>query len=178
MKLTRRDALLSMAAGGLGGYGVYAITGATDPGRHPEPEDTEFVDHEIATLVSVAEVVYPSAVEVTTGFVSQYLAGVAPARAARLQRTITEFDDYARATAGAPIRASPPDERTALLHRLGVDTVHPRPEGTLAERVRYHLVNTLLYALFTSPRGSRLVGIESPHGHPGGFGAYRTEPGE
>jgi hypothetical protein len=42
--------------------------------------------------------------------------------------------------------------------------------------VRYYVVNELLYALYTSPTGGELVGIENPQGHPGGHESYQHEP--
>jgi len=51
-----------------------------------------------------------------------------------------------------------------------------RPDGTVPARIRYHLVNGLLYALFTSPVGTRLFGIRNPIGYPGGY--YGSDRGE
>lgn len=168
MKLTRRDAILAIVGGGLIGHEIHRIEAA---GAN---ESAELGDHEIATLVSVAEVVYPSAVDATPGFVSAYVRRLGRARRSEIRTSIGELDDRARSMYGTAFQSATPGERRALLHRLGVDAVQPRPEGTVAERVRYHVVNGLLYALFTSPKGSRLVGIEEPKGHPGGFAAYRT----
>jgi hypothetical protein len=36
----------------------------------------------------------------------------------------------------------------------------------------------MLYALFTSPTGSELVGIENPTGHPGGYESLTRLPEE
>jgi len=45
-------------------------------------------------------------------------------------------------------------------------------------RVRYYLVNDLLFALYSSPTGGKLVGIENPQGHPGGTGSYQQPPND
>ncbi|MEA5408870.1 hypothetical protein VB773_15715 [Haloarculaceae archaeon H-GB2-1] len=55
-------------------------------------------------------------------------------------------------------------------------TAEPNPDGTTAERVRYYLVNEPLYALYASPTGGTLVGIENPQGHPGGTESYQRGP--
>jgi hypothetical protein len=59
---------------------------------------------------------------------------------------------------------------------MGVHTADPDSEGTDPERVRFHVVNELLYALYTSPTGGELVGIENPQGYPGGTASYREGP--
>jgi uncharacterized membrane protein YbhN (UPF0104 family) len=64
-----------------------------------------------------------------------------------------------------------------FLRSLGVDRAASRREGNRAEQIRFYLVNSLLYLLFTKPRGSRLVGIENPDGHPGGFAVYSEREG-
>jgi hypothetical protein len=42
--------------------------------------------------------------------------------------------------------------------------------------VRYYVVNELLLALYASPTGGELVGIENPQGHPGGTASYQQGP--
>jgi len=64
-------------------------------------------------------------------------------------------------------------DRDSLLREVGADTAPPDPDGTNAERVRFYVVNELLYALYTSPTGGELVGIENPQGHPGGTDTYQ-----
>jgi hypothetical protein len=61
---------------------------------------------------------------------------------------------------------------------LGVRTAEPDPDGTDVERVRYYVVNELLFALYSSPTGGELVGLENPQGHPGGIDSYRRGPDE
>jgi hypothetical protein len=59
---------------------------------------------------------------------------------------------------------------------MGVHTADEDPDGTTAERIRFYVVNELLFALYASPAGGRLVGIENPQGHPGGAESYRRGP--
>jgi hypothetical protein len=184
VKLTRRDAIAAIVGGGMAGYVFHDAAAGGD--GHPnsdgadvgsasgDPRSPGLAVDEIATLVSVAEVVYPSEVSVTAGFVSKYVDGMGATRRERLRDAIGELNDQSRSWYGTGFGSATRSERDALLRRLGVDAVQPRPEGTVAERVRYHVVNGLLYALFTTPKGSRLLGIEEPKGHPGGYAAYRT----
>ena len=66
--------------------------------------------------------------------------------------------------------------RNALLSEIGVETADPDPEGRTPERIRYYLVNDLLFAFYASPAGGELVGIENPQGHPGGLDSYQRGP--
>jgi len=50
------------------------------------------------------------------------------------------------------------------------------PDGTAAERVRFFVVNELLLALYASPTGGELVGIENPQGYAGGAESYQRGP--
>jgi hypothetical protein len=59
---------------------------------------------------------------------------------------------------------------------MGVQSAESDSGGGVPERIRYHLVNSLLYALFTSPMGSELVGISNPTGHPGGYESLTRAP--
>ena len=43
----------------------------------------------------------------------------------------------------------------------------------MSDRVRFFVVNELLFALYSSPTGGSLVGIENPVGHPGGTESYQ-----
>jgi hypothetical protein len=130
----------------------------------------------VATLAAAAEVLYPSAVAGHREFVDTYVAGrVAdrPAYRSGLAATVAELDDLAREWMGDPYADLPADRRDALLDELGADTAEGDPDGTLAERLRYYVVEDLLFALYTTPTGGRLVGTENPVGYPGGTVSYR-----
>lgn len=128
------------------------------------------------TTLAVAEVVYPPSIEISEGFVEGYLSRLREERVDRVARTASGLDRYARREFDIPFADLSKTNRNQLLRHLGVDRVISRPEGTLAERVRYHLVNSLLYALFTTPKGSRLFEIENPVGYPGGLEDYQPSP--
>lgn len=173
MELTRRDALRAMVVGG-GAAGVSLFVSETVMDDQTTTDETEYTDDDIETLYNVAEIVYPSKVEVTTEFIETYIRRLGPERQAALSRTITQLHSVTEARYGRSFgQSSSVSHRESMLKSLGVHRVESTPNGTVPERVRYHVVNTLLYALFTNPKGSRLVGIESPIGHPGGFALYR-----
>ena len=70
----------------------------------------------------------------------------------------------------------PPADRDALLDQMSVDVADPDPDGVDRERVRYYVVNELLFALYATPTGGKLVGIENPQGYPGGTASYQRGP--
>ncbi|PSQ18039.1 hypothetical protein BRD00_06070 [Halobacteriales archaeon QS_8_69_26] len=171
MELTRRDALAALAAAGAGvGAGVALRWSDGDPATR------EFRDVDRETLVALAEVVYPDDVSGIDGFVEAYVVGRVrdrPDRVAGIAEAVDRLDGTARDRFDAPFADLSPADRDAHLESLGVDAADPDPEGIVPERIRYYLVNDLLYALYTSPTGGRLVGIENPQGHPGGIDSSR-----
>ncbi|MFB6151634.1 MAG: gluconate 2-dehydrogenase subunit 3 family protein [Haloarculaceae archaeon] len=167
MQLTRRDALVALGALGIGSYGAGRIRGG----------DAD--DHRVETIRAVAEVVYPSQVAVDREFVETWVDGRIHADEAyerESRAAIAALDETARREFGSAFAALSPGRRTAVFRRLGVDRVHSDRDGTTASRVRYYLVNELLYALYRTPVGGRLFGIENPPGYPGGRAAYREGP--
>ncbi|WP_226021339.1 gluconate 2-dehydrogenase subunit 3 family protein [Halomicrobium salinisoli] len=174
-ELTRRDALVALGAvGGAAGAGALAWDRFED-----DPDREGFDPTERETLVALAETIYPEAVSGVAEFVERYVVGrVAdrPDYAAGMREAIGALDDYAETWAGGPFRERDPDSRDELLRGLGVDVADADPDGAEQERVRYYLVNDLQYALYTTPTGGELVGIENPQGHPGGATSYRQPP--
>ncbi len=173
MELTRRDALL--AIGGMGAASAYI--GTTVRGDVAELDEAEVV----ARLRAAEEALYPSAVEVTTEFVQAYVRGRRASREDFLVgqvEALKELDRQARHIAGRPFRSLSRERRRTVFRRLGVHRAPPVPDGTLEERVRYYVVNDLLFTLFSTPAGGRLVGCENPPGHPGGRTAYQRRPPE
>ena len=179
MELSRRDALAALAAAGVAGTtslaGCAAPTSTTASGAAARTVDEDGME----TLVAVAEAVYPSAVGGVVEFVwtytgervdrdDDYAAGVAGALAA--------LDDYARTVAGDDFADLDRETRLETLDVMSVDVVDPDPDGTDAQRVRHYVVNELLYALYTSPTGAELAGLENPPGYPGGTDSYREGP--
>lgn len=172
MRLTRRDAMAALAAAGVTvGGGALAWDRLDD--------DDPLGERERETLVAVARTVYPSAVEGVPAFVERYTVGRAnerPAYARGIADAVGALDDYASEFFGGRFATLAPATRDDLLREMAVDTVAPDPDGTAPQRVRYYLVNELLYALYTTPTGGELVGIENPQGYPGGSDSYRRPP--
>jgi hypothetical protein len=168
MRLTRRDAIAALAVLGVGSA-VLGRVDDTDP-------STERI---VATMVATSELVYPSSVQVDAEFVRTYLLGRRHAQE-RYDRAVTdavtELDRAARRKFGQSFRSLSPDRRDVVLRALGVDRAISNPDGTTPQRIRYYLVHELLYALYTSPVGGRLLNMENPPGHPGGRDAYQRGP--
>ncbi|WP_137286763.1 gluconate 2-dehydrogenase subunit 3 family protein [Halorussus salinisoli] len=172
MELTRRDALAALAASGVA-VGTGAVLNGDLFADDPEPEDR------MDSLLAVAEVVYPSEVSGVEEFVRTYALGRVedrPDYRDGMVGALSTLDEYARTWHDADFRRLDDETRESVLDQMGVDTASPDPEGSDPARVRYYLVNELLYALYTSPTGGELVGIENPQGHPGGTGSYRRGP--
>jgi len=170
--LTRRDAFAALAAVGVSAAGLYALD-------RDAPGDAPLGEHERETLVAVARTVYPDAVDGVGEFVSAYAAGRAenrPEHARAVADAVATLDGYAAERDGARYADLGPERRDALLRDVGLDVADPDPDGLDAARLRYYLVNDLLYALYASPTGGRLVGLENPQGHPGGTDSYRRGP--
>lgn len=177
LRLTRRDALAAIAAGGLVGGSLLASELAVgERADGSEGAGERFDDAEVGTLVAVATAVYPTTVSTDPSFVEAYTRRVSPERRAAMRDAMAALEDHTHRLRGRAFTALSSSEREAALRELGVDRVHPRPDGTDPERIRYHLVNTLLYALFSTPRGSELIGITNPTGYPGGYESLVRPP--
>ncbi|SHH03052.1 gluconate 2-dehydrogenase subunit 3 family protein [Halobaculum gomorrense] len=186
MELSRRDALAALSAAGVGSIAGCAAPTATGPdggesaGGGRASETASVVgDHELETLVAVAEVVYPSAVSGVDDFVRTYTGGRVDGAgdyAAGVADAVAVLDDYATELYGGEYATRSREDRADALDYMSVDAVDPDPDGTDAQRVRHYVVNELLYALYTSPTGASLAGLENPPGHPGGTESYRTGP--
>ena len=171
MELTRRDVMAALAASGAAvGAGISL---ASDPGDGPVG------DHEVDALVAVADVVYPSEVEGVESFVRQYSVERLrdrPEYAEGVADAVAVLDEYSQTWADADFADLDTERADRTLSGFEVDTADPDPEGSDRERVRYYLVNELLFALFTTPTGGELAGIENPQGHPGGTTSYQRGP--
>lgn len=182
MKLTRRDALAALSAAGVAvGGGVVADRVVDDETLGDdllgsETDDESTLDESARqTLVAVAEVVYPSELDGVAEFVETYTEGRLAAdesRRASVATALAELDEVSREWESTAFTDLDPEARDELLRELAVDTADPDPEGLLPGRVRYYVVNDLLYALYASPTGGELAGTPNPIGHPGG---YRTQ---
>ena len=187
MELTRRDAVAALAAVGatVGGgvlAGRFEPPRADDGAEHDSGDSTDSDgDVSLSTdlldlLDAVAEVVYPDGVDNRRAFVDSYVVGrVAerPTYREGLREAAAQLDAVARDWHDAPYADLDADTRDRLLRELGVETADPDPEGPITDRIRFYVVNDLLFAFYSSPTGGRLVGIENPIGHPGGIESYQ-----
>jgi hypothetical protein len=191
MKLTRRDALAALAGAGiLGGAGAAALArdgfqreATAGDGAGPPPStdgaDEGDTDALVAALVQTARAVYPSEVENTEAFVETYAATKLDRRPdfrAGADSVLSALEAEAEITFDSRFADLEPATTETVLRRVGAETAEPVPDGTTAEQVRYYFVNEVLYALYTSPTGGELVGIENPQGHPGGTDSYQRGP--
>lgn len=178
MELSRRDLAKALGAVGLGvgaGVGVHQLRDDADSQTTPGPLD----ESDLATLVALGRVVYPTAVDGIESFVRRFTqtrASARPDHAREVAATIEYLDTYSETLDDAPFRDLSPDRRAATLEQMGADTADPDPEGSDVERVRYYLINDLLFALYSTPTGGELVGTENPMGHPGGTQSYQRGP--
>ena len=185
MELTRRDAAAALAAVGATGGVALGVRRATDDGGGseggPPTWDGEGApgDEAVRTaMTAVAEPLYPEAVSGIDAFVEGFLDGRldGSAHGEGIRAAVAAVEAAARSWYEAPVAELPPGEREAVLRELGADTAEEDPTGTTAERVRYYVVNELLLALYSSPTGGELVGIENPQGHAGGAESYQRGP--
>ena len=180
MELTRRDAAAALAAVGATG-GVALAARRTSDGPESGGDAADGLPDEAAvraSMTAVATVLYPSEVDGVEAFVGRFLDGRldGSAHAEGVRTAVGELDATARSWHGAPVADLTESDRDRLLREVGADTAEEDPDGTLAERVRYYVVNELLLALYASPTGGELVGLENPQGHAGGTESYRRGP--
>ncbi|MFC7043243.1 gluconate 2-dehydrogenase subunit 3 family protein [Halonotius sp. GCM10025705] len=176
MELTRRDAAAALAALGAGGVAAVAVGRSEGNGRRAADDIDEAAIR--ATMVAAAEVVYPDAVtgidEFVNTFLDSRLAG--DRHAAAVDNAVAALNDRTKSWYDDRFADLDADTRDAVLREMAVDTAEPRREGTTREMVRYYVVNELLLALYSSPTGGELVGIENPQGYAGGINSYQRGP--
>ena len=176
MELTRRDAAAALAALGAGGVAAVAVGGDDEPESDRSADIDEAAITE--TMVAAAEVVYPDTVTGIDDFVNTFLDSrlTGESHATGVDNAVTAVNDRARSWYGDRFAALGADTRDTVLREMGTDTAEPRRDGSTAEKVRYYVVNELLLALYSSPTGGELVGIENPQGYAGGIKSYQRGP--
>lgn len=175
MRLTRRDAIAALTAAGVAAGGGVAVRRTRDD----EPASAALSEGPIAVLVAAAEVLYPSELEGVRPFVERYVRGRADERPGHVNGVVDAvgyLDDYAESWYDEGFVDLDRSSRDEALRRMGADTASPDPAGSDVERVRYYVVNELLFALYATPTGGDLLGLENPQGHPGGSRSYRRGP--
>lgn len=179
MELTRRDALTALAASGIA-IGTTSVLDE-DEGADSGEDEKPLTGDEIATLTAAASALYPSQVSDLRSFVETYAVGRVDGRDGYrrgMRDALATLDDRATEWYGNRYASLSTEDRDQLLRQVGADTADPNPDGSAAERIRYYVVNELLYALYTTDVGGKLVGIENPQGHPGGLDSYQRGPNE
>jgi len=183
MELNRRDVIAALGAAGVavGGGGAALLATDGESGGADTEADGPITDHQRRTLVAAAETLYPSEVDGVESFVTDYVDGRAtsdPEHAAGMADAAAYLDEYADAWYDDEFAALTAAARSEALRQMNADTVDPDPEGGDVARVRYYVVNELHFALYSTPTGSELVGLENPQGHPGGTTSYQRGPQE
>lgn len=184
MELSRRDALAALVAAGVG---VSIETTANPPSSAQAPKQSPpdhvrsshstLSSHEFHTLTNIAQVIYPKNVTGITPFIDTYLTGrTDPGFLTGVSEAVAVLDDHAQDWYNALFVNLTPETQRQLLTELGTTTAVPDPTGSPAGKIRYYLINELLFALYTSPTGASLVGLDNPQGYPGGIESYQRGP--
>lgn len=177
--LTRRDALIALGAAGVGAAGLGALAWDELGDETPEQRGADDSSGQRETIVAAAEALYPERVSGIDSFVERYVVGRVQDRPAYLDGVRTaarNLDDYARHWYDQPFAELDRGTRQAVFDNYGLADRDPDPDGTERERVRYYLINELLFAFYSSPTGGSLIGLENPPGHPGGIETYQRGP--
>ena len=174
MQLTRRDAILALAGGGVAVGAKSIAEGAM--GTSPGGTDDSLSAMSLDTLLAAADVLYPDQVDPSREFVETYTTRRFSDQFTEMEAAIDSLRQTARRETGRRFETLPPARRDAVLRATGADRAYPDPGGTTPQRLRYFVVNGLLYALYSTPRGAELVGSANPEGYPGGQEAYQEEP--
>lgn len=167
MELNRRDALIA-----LGGLGLTTVAWLD----RVNVDESPLSEREVEILVNIGAVIYPTEVEVTPEFVRTYVVGqqkLDPEQPGAIRRSLERLAVESRRHTGNAIGDLSREQLDAVLRNTGAANALPNPDGTDAEQIRYYIVNNLLYALYTTPKGGELVGNPNPPGYPGGTEAYR-----
>jgi len=176
MKLTRRDALKALAVGGAASGSTLAASEIVNRNELSQ-SGSALSGEDLLTLAAVADVIYPSQIEISTEYIETYIINAFNGeRRKSISRAISDLNTLTQSRYGTVFYEMSTPTQDAALHSLGVSRAISREDGKAIERIRYHLVNSLLYALFTTPRGSELVGIQNPIGHPGGYESLLRSP--
>lgn len=171
MELSRRALLRGLTAG----TGAGAMTLGFDRIFDKSEASRALTDDDVDMLIAVAEIIYPPESS-PESFVPQYTDTLWDRRKREMARVLNELNLYTKARYGESFATSPRQTREVIFQHLGIDRTYGHPNGTFPERLRFHVINQLLLGFFSTPVGSRLVGVTNPVGHPGDYRAYRQAP--
>ena len=176
-ELSRRDAIVALGATGVATAGLGALAWETleDDENEESPGDRR------ETIVAAAEALYPSEIDGIEAFVETYVVGRIQDREAYLEEvreSARRLEEYAEYWYDEPFADLDRAGRQQVFDEYGLADAEPDPDGNEVERVRYYLLNELLFAFYSSPTGGELVGLENPQGHPGGTDSYQRGPPE
>lgn len=172
MELTRRDALLALAGSGL--VASAAVAEEAVDGRRGTLSASD-----VETLLALTDVLYPSDVTATEAYVETYVLGrtaVDEAYVAGMTEALDVVRTTSRRETGRAFASLDETSRDDVLRATGAGRAYADREGTVAQRVRYFVVDELLYALYVTPKGAALIGNDNPKGYPGGTEAYQRPP--
>jgi len=170
MELTRRDAMIALSGIGLSAGVLFGGSGN---------DDRALNKRDIQTLLALATTLYPTSVDVTEDFIEAYVTGQDELDSDHTDGLVSSLQTVRRESlrqTGRSIRELSPSQRSAVLRATGADRAYPDPNGTDDQQIRYYIINNLLYALYTTPKGGDLIGNPNPPGHPGGTEAYQEVP--
>lgn len=178
MNLTRRDVVAALSAAGVavGGGAVVLSMDDSEEGTGENDSGGPLADKDYTTLVAAAEVLYPSELEGIEEFVTSYVqrrAEDSKEYAEGLGETVGYLNEYSQAWYDQPFAELDPADREEVFRESGAVTADPAPDGSDVERLRYSVINELLFALYSTPTGAELVGLENPQGYPGGIESYQ-----
>jgi len=180
-RLTRRDAVIALGAAGVGAAGLGALAWDDLDDETPSEPTGQDDSGGRETIVAAAEALYPERVTGIDSFVESYVVGRIQDRTAYLdgvQTAARRLDAYAHHWYDRPFAELDRETRQDVFDEYGLADCEPDPNGSERERVRYYLLNELLFAFYSSPTGGSLVGLENPPGHPGGLDSYQRGPTE
>jgi len=121
MDATRRETIAAVLAGGLGtGVGLSVLSEGLDTSGG-QRTGTRIPEDEMDVLISLAEVVYPSAVSEHADIVAGYLGYQRPARLRAIRGAVQDLDRAAKRRHHGGFATLGADQRETLLRELGVD---------------------------------------------------------
>lgn len=164
MTPSRRGVLAGVVSGST--LGALAVSGLAE---FRAPEIDHLSDRDLEVLLAIADAIHPTEPTRFRSPLVRYLEEKSDQRRGELQYTRIEFDQLAVRRTGAGFVSMNARQARLFLHTIGVSRVQSQRKGTLVERIRFHLLNTVLYVTMTDPAGTAIFDISNPIGYPGGM---------